>query len=151
MIRKFSDFDREKNFQTLMENSSIIQEDLKQDFSYEEILCTIIPMSFDNPFESLQCELVACVTSEGMKMGILLEDVACMIMMQPNIAELKLEIHIVFIDKQMLYSSGLSLPCSWTQDLKKDCLQWQDTLHKESMLFVNLIALLGMDPNSPIQ
>ena len=151
MIRKFSDSDREKNYQALMENSDIIQDDLKQDFSYEEILCTIIPMSFENPFESLQCELVACLTSEGMKMGLLLEDVACIIMMHPNILNKKLDINIVFIDKQMLYSSGLSFPIDWTLELKQDCLLWQDILHREKMLFVNLIALLGIDPNSTIQ
>jgi len=151
MIRKFSGFDREKNYQILMENSSSIHDDLKQDFSYEEILCTVIPMSFDNPFESLECDLVACVTSEGMKMGLLLEDVACMIIIYPNLAEDKLDIHIVFMDKQMLYSSGLSFPCSWTQNLKEDCLKWYEILQSEKMFFVNLIALLGMDPNSPIQ
>ncbi len=151
MIRKFSGFDREKNYQTLMENSDTIHEDLKQDFSYEEILCTIIPMSFENPFEILQCELVACVTSEGMKMGFLLEDVACILMMHPNLSEYKLDINIIFMDKQMLYSSGLSFPIQWTLDLKQDCLKWYEILQSEKMFFVNLIALLGMDPNSPSQ
>ena len=151
MIRKFSEFDRMKNYHALMENSEIIHEDLKEDFSYEEILCTVIPMSFSNPFEDFECELIALLTSEGMRMGFLLEDVACIIMMDPNFKSHELDLSIAFVDKGVLHSTGVKFELHWTNELKKDCLLWENLMLKEKVFFVNLIALLGMDPNSPIQ
>jgi len=151
MIKKFMSNNKNKNFRALMDSSDTIYEDLKDEFPYEEILASIIPMSFENPLAALDCNLVACSTNEGTKMGFMLEDTKAILIMTPKIEEKKLDIGIAFIQKKILYSSGTFFNVDWTMDLKEDCLLWMQTIENELEFFVGLIALLGIPEDAPIQ
>jgi hypothetical protein len=142
--KKFAKCDKQYNMEVLRDNHDTLKDELSEDFSYSEIMSIIIPMSFENIFEELDCDLVLQPTSEGSFMGFFLEDNKNSLLTIPNIKNNSLDISIFFENKK-IYGTTLKYPVEWSGNLFEDCLAWDLILSHQFETIGNMIRLLKLD------
>lgn len=152
-MNKASTEKRHKNRRLLLENGEDIQEELGKDMCYEDMLASIIPMTYPSIFEDGQsgAELVAVKTSEGMRMGFFIEATGVLVATYPKVEQNKLIFMIAFIERSVVYTSGLELRLKFTGSLCADCERWFEIIQENEETISNILWLLSLkEEETPI-
>lgn len=151
-FKKLSKERQAKNYKMLQENEVQILEELSSEMPYNEVLASVIPMSYENPFEehSSACELISANTKDGCRMGFYVPLSASFLMLQPNVEEKRIEMSVAFVDKEIGYSLNIDFATNLKGHLYHDAEECYKCFEENKETITNMLLLLAINEEDVI-